>query len=127
VLDPQRLQAILAKARSAPCISTLGLRLIEADEGRCKLAAPHNPQFDGLLPGFHGGALAYLADCAAWFAIATRTGPDEPLITTDLQIRFLNPCQTDVTISAKLIKLGRTLCPVALDFHDAQGEHVATG
>ncbi len=42
-------------------------------------------------------------------------------------MRFLNPCQTDVTVSAKLIKLGRTLCPVAIDFHDAHGEHVATG
>ncbi|MCH9025378.1 MAG: PaaI family thioesterase, partial [candidate division Zixibacteria bacterium] len=33
-----------------------------------------------------------LADSAACFAIMTQTGPDQPLTTTDMNIRFLAPC-----------------------------------
>lgn len=31
----------------------------------------------------------------------------------------------DVTAIGRLIKLGRTLCPVAVDLYDAAGKHVA--
>jgi len=127
VIDPRRVDAIQAKCELAPCIGALGLRLVECDEGYCKVTARHDARFDGLLPGFHGGMLANVADCAAWFAIVTQIGPDEPLVTTDMQIRYLRPCLGDVTVAARVIKLGRTLCPVAIDMHDGDGVHVACG
>lgn len=127
MIDPRRVDAILAKCKRAPCIDALGLRLIEADEGYCKITARHDPRFDGLLPGFHGGMLANVADCAAWFAIVTQTAPDEPLVTTDMQLRYLRPCLGDVTAVGRVIKLGKTLCPVAIDMFDAPGAHVLCG
>ena len=42
-----------------------------------------------------------------------------------MNIRFLAPCLTDVTARARVIKFGRTLCPVAVDLFDAQGQQVA--
>ncbi|MGE0482218.1 MAG: PaaI family thioesterase [Phycisphaerae bacterium] len=126
-LDPQRLAAILDRSRTAPCIASLGIELRDARAGFCRLTAKHDPRFNGLLPGFHGGMLANVADCAAWFAVVTRTEPDEPLVTTDLHLRYLNPCLGDVTATARLIKFGKTLCPVAIDLYDPQGEHVAVG
>jgi len=42
-----------------------------------------------------------------------------------MNIRFLAPCLTDVTAKARVIKLGRTLCPVAVDLFDETGRHAA--
>ncbi len=120
-------RAILERSRSAPCVAALGLRVVDFDEGFCRLTARHDPAFDGLLPGFHGGMLANVCDCAAWFAIATQTGPDEKLVTTDLHVRYLNPCMGDVTVAARVIKFGRTLCPVSVELFDAGGQLVAVG
>jgi uncharacterized protein (TIGR00369 family) len=75
---------------------------------------------------FHGGLLMTIADSTACFAILTRTGPDTKLTTTDMNIRFLAPCLTAVTAKAKVVKFGRTLCPVAVDLYDQQEQHVAT-
>ncbi len=66
-----------------------------------------------------------VADSAACFAIFTLTGPGIPLTTTDMNIRFLAPCLTDVTAKARVIKLGRTLVPVSVDLFDATGKQVA--
>lgn len=117
--------AIRAKVRHAPCIQSLGIELLDFSAGACRLSARRDPAFDGVQPGFHGGMLATVADCAAWFAIVTQTGPDEPLVTTDLHVRYLSPCLTDVVAAARVIKLGRTLCPVSVELSDTQGKSVA--
>ena len=66
-----------------------------------------------------------LADSVAAFAILTMTGNGERITTTDMNIRFLAPCLSDVTAKARVIKLGRTMCPVSVDLYDAEGTHVA--
>jgi uncharacterized protein (TIGR00369 family) len=55
----------------------------------------------------------------------TLTGPNESMTTTDMNIRFLAPCRSDLTAEARVIKLGRTLCPLAIDLFDAAGIKVA--
>ncbi|MBL8879499.1 MAG: PaaI family thioesterase [Phycisphaerales bacterium] len=125
MIPPQRIAAIIAKAQTAPCIDAVGIDLLEFDEGFIKLTARHDPRFNGVLPGFHGGMLAMVADCVAWFAIVTQTGPDEPLVTTDLDVRYLNPCMGDVTAEGRVIKLGKTLCPVEVRMSDAADKLVA--
>jgi acyl-coenzyme A thioesterase PaaI-like protein len=42
-----------------------------------------------------------------------------------MNIRFLAPCLSDVTVQARVIKAGRTLCPVAVELFDAQNRQVA--
>jgi uncharacterized protein (TIGR00369 family) len=66
-----------------------------------------------------------VADSTACFAIFTETGPNVRLTTTDMNIRFLAPCFSDVTAEARVIKTGKTLCPVAIDLYDAQRTHIA--
>lgn len=125
LIDSARVQLILDRARLAPCVESLGLALLEFDAGFCRLRARHDPRFDGVLGGFHGGMLANVADCAAWFAIVTQIDPDEPILTTDLHIRYLNPCQGDALARARVIKIGRTLCPVHVELSDEQERPVA--
>jgi uncharacterized protein (TIGR00369 family) len=126
-IPAERLAEILAVAKEAPCLKSLSMRLLECHEGRVRVSARQDPAYAGLLPGFHGGMLANVADCAAWCAIVSVTGPREPLVTTDLNLRYLAPCLGDVIASGRVIKLGRTLCPVNIELHDASGRLVAWG
>ena len=116
---------LLDRVKSIPIVDTLKIRIDDFSEGFCKATVPHQRCYDGIFKSFHGGLLMTVADSIACFAIMTRTGPDEPLTTTDMNIRFLAPCLTDVTAVAKVIKIGRTLCPVAVDLFDANGAQVA--
>ncbi|MFN0136748.1 MAG: PaaI family thioesterase [Phycisphaerae bacterium] len=127
MLDQTRLDELLAACCRAPCIESLQLNLLDAEIGSCRMSAPIDPRFNGLIGGFHGGMLAMVADCVAWFAIATHTGPTEAMVTTDLDIRYLAPCMTAVTATARVIKLGKTLCPVSIEMVDDNGKLVATG
>ena len=65
-----------------------------------------------------------VATTACW-AILTHWGPQARLATTDMNIRFLAPCNTGVSAKARVIKAGRTLCPAAVDLYDTSGRHVA--
>lgn len=106
-------------------METLRLDMREWGDGWCKAVVPRQHCYDGVFESFHGGLLMTVADSIACFAVMTLTGPDRPMTTTDMNIRFLAACLTDVTAVAKVIKLGRTLVPVAVDLFDAAGAHVA--
>lgn len=118
-------QRIVERVQRIPIVKTLGMRFEKFGAGTCRLIVPRKKAYDGVFESFHGGLLMTAADSAAAFAIMTQTGPDEPITTTDMNIRFLAPCLTDLTVDARVIRLGRTLCPVAVDLFDANGRHVA--
>jgi len=124
VTDQQK-QAILDRVRHIPIVETLRIRLEEFGEGHCTATVPYERRYDGIFESFHGGLLMTVADSIACFAIMTETGPDEVLTTTDMNIRFLAPCLTDVRADARVIKLGKTLCPVAVELFDMGGTQVA--
>lgn len=86
---------------------------------------PYSASLTGIYESTHGGILMTLADTIACFAIMTQTPVEQVLTTIDMNIRFLAPCLTDVTADAKVIKLGRTICPVHVDLFDANGKQVA--
>ena len=117
--------AILDRVQKIPIFHTLQMRVDELGEGFCRATVPYDRKFDGVFDSFHGGLLMTVADSVACFAVMTLTGPDEPMTTTDMNIRFLAPCRTDLTAEARVIKLGRTLCPLAIDLFDAAGVRVA--
>jgi uncharacterized protein (TIGR00369 family) len=117
--------AILKRIGKIPIFHTLQFRVDELGEGTCRATVPYDPKYDGVFESFHGGLLMTIADSVACFAVMTRTGPDAPMTTTDMNIRFLAACRSDVTARARLIKFGRTLCPVAVELFDASGVMVA--
>lgn len=125
-LNEAKARAIMDRVRPIPIVDTLGLRVVEFGEGYCRATAPYDPKYDGIFASFHGGLLSTVADSIACFAILTRIDPDEAVTTTDMTIRFLAPCRSDVTAVAKVIKIGKTLCPVAVDLFDAGGVHVSS-
>jgi uncharacterized protein (TIGR00369 family) len=123
--DHEQRSALLARINRIPIVATIGLEIVRFGDGTCESRAPRSLKYDGVFESFHGGLLMTVADSTACFAILTRTGPDTRLTTTDMNIRFLAACLTDVTARAQVIKFGRTLCPVAVDLFDANGQPVA--
>ena len=116
---------ILERVRRIPIFDRIGLHVEELSPGICKATAKHDKDYDGIFESFHGGMLMTVADTIACFAVMTHTGPEERMATTDMNIRFLAPCMTDVRAVARLIKLGKTMCPVHVDLYDMNERHVA--
>ena len=79
-----------------PIAATLGMRGLALEDGLCEMVVPRHRQYDGVFESFHGGLLMTIADSAACFAVLTLTGAEQTLTTTDMNIRFLAPCLTDV-------------------------------
>jgi uncharacterized protein (TIGR00369 family) len=125
MLSTERKNAILERVAKIPIVDFLKLEVSAFEEGFCEMKAPRRPGYDGVFESFHGGLIMTVADSAACFAIFTLTGPDVKLTTTDMNIRFLAPCLSGVIAKAKVIKQGRTLCPVGIDLFDEAGKQVA--
>ena len=124
-LSPEFKNDILTEINKIPIVETLEMHIASLTVGHCEVKVQRKPSYDGVAKSFHGGLLTTIADSAACFAIFTKTGPFIKLTTTDMNIRFLAPCLTDVTVKANVIKFGRTLCPVSIDLYDANEKHVA--
>lgn len=116
----QRIQTI-------PAVTGLDFNVVKLTPGVCVATMPRNPKLDGGFHSYHGGLLATAGDMAACFAILTKTAWDQDLTTTDLSIKYLRPCLTDITVTATVIKMGRTLCPVEYTIEDASQKLVAVG
>ena len=124
-LQPALHEAIISRVSAYPLVDKLQLKILSLSEGYCELSAPRNPSSDGIFDSFHGGLLMTIADTAACIAIFTLTGVEAKLATTDMNIRFLAPCLSQVTAKASVIKLGKTMCPVTIDLFDEANRHVA--
>ena len=123
--NPAHAAAILARIKKIPIFDTLRMGHVVFGEGVAELRVPRQRIYDGVFESFHGGILMTVADSLACFAVLTTTPADQLMTTTDMNIRFLAPCLTDVVAKARVIKRGRTMCPVAVDLFDADGKLVA--
>ncbi len=122
---PDSAETITQHIKQIPIFKTLDFRIEEYAQGFCRATVPYDKKYTGIYGSFHGGLLTTVADSVAAFAILTRTGIGQALTTTDLNVRFLAPCMTAVTCEARVIKFGRTLCPVDVQMFDANGVKVA--
>ncbi len=125
MIAPDKVTAILERIRRIPIFTTLRMGGAAFDAGYCEITVPRQAIYDGVFESFHGGILMTIADSVACFAVLTGTPEGQALTTTDMNIRFLAPCLSDVTAKARVIKFGRAMCPVAVDLHDAAGKLVA--
>lgn len=116
---------LIERMETIPAIHHFGLTITHLEKGISHGTMPHRAESDGIFNSYHGGLLATAADMVACYAVMTQTPVEQNLATSDLSIRYLRPCVTDVVVKAKVIKLGRTLCPVHVDLEDTRGRLVA--
>lgn len=119
------LDAVRAFIQSIPLFRTLDYVLDDLQPGAAVVRAPYASKHDGIFQSFHGGLLITLADTSACAAILSLSGVAQVMTTTDMNIRFLAPCNSDAVARARVIKFGRSLVPVHVDLYDANGKHVA--
>ena len=108
------------RLRQIPIFQKFRFEVSDLKEGTARLTAPYDPTCNGVFNCFHGGLLMTLADTAASAAVLTVAGAGAVITTTDMNIRFLAPCHSDATAEAKIIEVGKTLCPVSVEVRDAR-------
>ncbi len=124
-LSSDQIEAMMARIKAVPMMHTLELEVLRLDEGECEARVKRKKEWDGIYETFHGGMLGVIADSITCFAILTSIGAEENVATTDFNIRFLRPCNTDVVCVGRVIKTGRTLCVSEAEVTDMNGKVVA--
>jgi uncharacterized protein (TIGR00369 family) len=96
-------------------LSWLGVEVSEFEEGRVVLSMPHNEKLTNVVKGsrgtIHGGVTASLVDTASGFALRTTfADPTAPaLTTTDLDVTYLRPARSDLTVEAEVARAGESM------------------
>jgi uncharacterized protein (TIGR00369 family) len=124
-LAPEREAAIRKRMESIPIFKSLGFSAARVGDGCFQCTVARNREYDGIFDSFHGGLLMTAADSAAAIVCLTVWGPESRITTTDMNIRFLAPAQSDVKLFAQAIKRGRTLVPVVANLWREDGALVA--
>jgi len=124
-LSDEQVEAMMKRIFDVPMMHTLGLEVLRLDEGECEVKVKRKPEWDGIYETFHGGMLGVIADSITCFAMLTSIGANENVATTDFNIRFLRPCNTDVICVGRTVKTGRTLCVSEAELTDMNGKLVA--
>lgn len=74
----------------------------------------------------HGGIFAALVNSCGCYAITSRLGRTVP--TVDLRCDFHRPAKPgDLHVSARIVKLGRTLANAEVDIRDGESRLLASG
>ena len=85
------LRDLRERVATSPFHAELGMRTVEASEGRVRLAIETTESQKNLQGTIHGGVLATLADTAMGLAVRTAIGPGRPHATIELGVRFVRP------------------------------------
>ncbi len=112
----------------APFHKWLGLDLAELTEDAIKLTVPWREEFvvNTKVGYTHGGVLASLIDIAADYALAAKLGG--PIPTVDLRVDYHRPAlKCTLTVTANVIRLGRTFSTAEARVFDADDALVASG
>lgn len=124
-LSDNQIDAMMKRIHSVPIIETLKMEILRLDNGECEGHVPRAKKWDGIFETFHGGLLGTIADTVTCWAILTIIGSEAKVATTDFNIRFLRPCNTDVRCVARVIKAGRTMSLSEAELYDSENNLVA--
>ena len=113
-----------------PMVSLLGLRLVEADEGRVVFAGTATESFYNGWGVAHGGFAATLLDSALGCAINTLSPPGRTFTTLELKINYTRPITRDageLRCEARVIHIGGRTATSDGRIVDAKGKLYAHG
>lgn len=128
--EPVSVAELQAWIDGSPYQRMLGVRAVAIDHeaGNVTLRVPFKEAFQRSddQAQIHGGVTAALIDIAGDYALAVRVGGGVP--TIDLRVDYLRMAgPTDLTATARAVKVGRTIGVVDIEVRDGQGRTVAVG
>ena len=106
----------------------LGARLLRVEPGLCVIALPYSDKVTQQQDGFHGGAIAALADIAGGYAGLTVAPAGMEVTSVEFKINFLAAFQDgELRATGRVVKAGRRIIVTTADVvHiDAQGKESA--
>ncbi|HEX8053262.1 MAG TPA: PaaI family thioesterase [Thermoleophilaceae bacterium] len=115
---------------SSPFVEVIGIRAIEAEEGRVTMAVRTEDYHANPAGGVHGGLAAALLDSAMWSAVLT-TMPQGTFCTTlQMNVNYVRPIPMDdeeVRAEAHVVHGGRRTATAEGSIHDSNGKLCAHG
>jgi uncharacterized protein (TIGR00369 family) len=113
-----------------PMVSLLGLRMVEAEQGRVVFTGTATEAFYNGMGVAHGGFAATLLDSALGCAINTMMPAGRSFTTLELKINYTRPLRREtgeVTCEAKVIHVGSRVGTAEARVVDADGKVYAHG
>jgi uncharacterized protein (TIGR00369 family) len=125
------MQKIASGALPAPPISrTMGLRLVEVEEGRVLFVGFPNAELLNPIGTVHGGFAATILDSALACCVHTRCAAGFASTTIEFKVNFTRPIKPDigeVYCEGKTIHFGRTIATSQATLKDGAGKLLAHG
>lgn len=101
-----------------------GIEALDAREGRTRLRLALAPEHANNLGIAHGGVICTLLDVA--LGTAARLAAGRPVLTLDMQTRFLAPGRGVLTAEGRITRAGRSVLFCEAEIRDAAGDLVAS-
>jgi uncharacterized protein (TIGR00369 family) len=107
-----------------PFVRFCGIEALDVTEGRTRLRLVMRPEHSNNLGIAHGGIVCTLLDVA--MGTAARLTAGCPVVTLDMQTRFLNPGRGTLEAVGRVTRGGRSILFCEAEIHDAEGVPVAS-
>ena len=107
-----------------PFVQFCGIEALDVCEGRTRLRLVLRPEHANNLGIAHGGVLCTLLDVA--LGTAARLSVGRPVVTLDMQTRFLNPGRGVLLADGRVTRAGRDVIFCEAEIRDAEGLVVAS-
>lgn len=105
----------------------MGLRVEALDASSLRMRLPLRDEIVGT-PGvrrLHGGVTASLIDATGSYLLISQL--NKRVSTVNLAVDYLRPAQGELVATARIVKLGRKICNVAVTVTGEDGKEVAAG
>jgi uncharacterized protein (TIGR00369 family) len=97
-------------------MTTLGARLLHADAGLCRVAAPVLPGFTQQHGYGHAGVTFALGDTASGYAALSLMPEGAEVLTAEMKVNLLAPARGDLLVAeGRVIRPGRRLVVVTAE------------
>ena len=107
-----------------PFVQFCGIEALGVCEGRTRLRLVLRPAHANNLGIAHGGVLCTLLDVA--LGTAARLSVGRPVVTLDMQTRFLNPGRGVLLAEGRVTRAGREVIFCEAEIRDGEGVAVAS-
>jgi uncharacterized protein (TIGR00369 family) len=107
-----------------PFVTFCGIEALDARAGRTRLRLALRPEHANNLGIAHGGVICTLLDVALGTAARLRAG--RPVVTLDMQTRFLTPGRGILTAEGQVTRAGRSVIFCDAEIRGPDGELVAS-
>lgn len=120
------LKKVMEMTNRSPFYRLLGMKVLEIQDGECRIEMPFRKKLTHPYGIAHGGAIASLADSAVAIALISLVKPTDRITTIEFKINFFTPIsQGKLMAKAKIIYRGSKIAVGDVEVINEHGKLVA--